>query len=99
MVSVCLHYSSQGLVVTSQSPRGISRHGLIYRFDAIAHGKFIHNFLGSLIKVHLPCIISSSFRDPDSSTALNICEVMEKILQETEQRKELNIYIKNKNKI
>lgn len=91
LLSTCLLCPVPALVTQSISsyfpgPQGASRHGLIYGLDAIAHGKFIHNFLGCLIKVHLPCIVPSSLWDPDSSTALNVCEVMEKVLQNTEQR-------------
>ena len=75
-----LHQLFQELVAISQGPRGALRHGLIYGLNAIAHGKFIHNFLGSLIKVHLPRIVSSSLRDLDSSTALNVREVMDEVL-------------------
>lgn len=57
------------------------RHRLVYRLDAIAHGKLIHDVLMHLVKVNLPCIISLSHWDFDHAASLHIGREVEDVLQ------------------
>lgn len=57
------------------------RHSLINIFNSIAHCKFIHNFLCSIIKVHLPGLITLHFGDFHHSIRLHLRQVMEQVLK------------------
>lgn len=56
-----------------------SRHGLINRFYAVSHCKFIHQFLAGLVEVNLPSVVSFCPGQIDHS-AVVLAEGMEKVL-------------------
>lgn len=60
---------------------GDIRHGLVDGLHTITHGKFIDNLLRGLLKVNLPCIIPFGIRDLHHTVVLNICHIVEEVLQ------------------
>lgn len=60
---------------------GDVRHGLVDGLHSITHSKLIYNLLRSLLKVHLPCIIPFGVRDLHHTCVLDICHIVEEVLQ------------------
>ena len=61
------------------------RHSLVDGFDAVSHGKLIHHFLGSLVKVDLPGIIALGRWKLDLTPFLHTQEV-EEVLDSRENK-------------
>ena len=56
-----------------------SRHGLVYRLNAVAKSKFIYNFFIWLLKINLPAFFSFRIWQADFPTIL-LTEVVEQVL-------------------
>lgn len=57
------------------------RHSLVDGLHAITHSKLVYNLLRSLLKVNLPCIVPFSIRDFNHTIILDICHIVEEVLQ------------------
>lgn len=61
-----------------------SRHGLVDRLNPVAHGKLIYDFLGDVIKVNFPPIVSTRFWNSHCALTQHISRVVEQVLRRTE---------------
>lgn len=57
------------------------RHGLIDGLHSVTHGKLIDNLLRGLLKVDLPCIVPFGVGDLHHTIVLDICHIVEEVLQ------------------
>lgn len=61
-----------------------SRHSLVDRLNPVAHGELIDDFLGDVIKVNFPPIVSTRFWNSHCTLTQHISRVVEQVLKRTE---------------